>query len=129
MSQKRIGDQLIVMFDSGKEEAEEVNLARFYAQAPFPVMNLVIGLFCLAIGFVVFILQPEERKAIIFFWATLAFSSAIIISGGYHCLKDHSLSYIPGILSYLAYPFAPALLVHFSLTFFTRIKSKSLVFI
>ena len=34
MSQKRIGDRLTVLFDSGKEEVEEVNLARFYAQAP-----------------------------------------------------------------------------------------------
>jgi signal transduction histidine kinase len=129
MSQKRIRNQLIVLFDSGNGEVEEVRLPRLYAQAPFPVLNLVIGLFCLAIGFVVFILRPEEREAIIFFWASLAFSSAIIISGGYHCLKDNSLSYIPGILFYLAYPFAPALLVHFSLALFTRIKPKDLIFI
>jgi signal transduction histidine kinase len=129
MSQKRIAGRSTALFDSGDEEVREINLVRYYAQAPFPLVYLVIGLICFGIGVFVFIIRPEEKKALIFFWANLAFSSAIIISGGYHCLEDHSFSFIPGIFFFLAYPLAPALLLHFSLAFFSNIKRTTILLI
>lgn len=121
LSKKEIGEPLTFMLEmEGKIEKREAKLSPFYAQAPFPLIYLIIGLFCLVIGFFVFILRSEERKAQIFYWASLAFSSSLIISGGFYCLRDESLSYLPGLLYNIFYPLAPVLLLHFSLSFSQR---------
>lgn len=126
MSQKRIGENMTFLLEiEGKIERKEAKLIPFYSQALFPLIYLVIGLFCLAIGFLVFILRPEEGRAHIFYWTALAFSSSLIISGGFHCLRDESLSYLPGILFYIFYPVAPVLLLHFSLSFSQRMVKTS----
>lgn len=129
LSQRRMEGRMTVLFTRDMEEEREIKLVRFYSQAPFPLMYLIIGLFCLAIGFLVFILRSEERKAHIFYWASLALSSAVIINGGYYCLSAQGLSYVPGVLFYFAYPLAPVFLLHFSLTFFSEIKRKNLILI
>lgn len=126
MSQKRIGEYATFLLETeGKLEKKEVKLIPFYSQAPFPLIYLIIGLFCFTIGFLVFILRSEEGRARIFYWTALAFSFSLIISGGFYCLREESLSYIPEVLYNIFYPLCPALFLHFSLSFSQRISKRS----
>jgi two-component system NtrC family sensor kinase len=68
-------------------------------------------------AFVVFLLRPQEIRARIFYWASLSASCALIVNGGFYCLREEWLSYLPGILFYMFYPLIPTLILHFSLTF------------
>jgi hypothetical protein len=130
LSQKRMHGELTVLFSlEGEAGKKEVSLVRYYSQVPFPLIYLVIGLIGLILGFIVFLLRPKERQARIFYWASLSFCSAIIISGGFHCLGKSGYSYLPGILFYLLYPLAPACLLHFALSFRRRLDRKTLVII
>lgn len=132
LRQKKAGESLTFVIESdGKLEKIKAILVPFYAQAPLPLIYLIIGFCCLAIGFFVFILRSEESKARIFYWASLALSSALIINGGFYCLRKEAFSYLPGIVFNLFYPLAPALLLHFSLSFSERIgrASRFLIYI
>jgi len=124
MSQKTIGDWVILSLKiNDKIEEKEAQLIPYYSQMPFPFIYLLIGLISFGIGVVVFFLRAGDIRARIFYWGSLAFTSPIIISGGYQCLREGWLSYLPGVLFYLIYPLAPALLFHFSL-FFSRSQAK-----
>ena len=115
LSQKTIGEwATFSLMVNDKIEEKEAQLIPFYSRAPFPLIYLFIGLFCLVIGIVVFILRAEDVRARIFYWASLALASAIIISNGFYCLQKYWLSLLPGILYFILYPLAPALLLHFS---------------
>jgi signal transduction histidine kinase len=118
LSQKSIGElSTFSLRVNGKIEKREAEFVPYYSQAPFPLIYLFIGLFCLANGTLVFFLRREDARAVTFYWASLAFSSALIISGEFYCLRKDWLSYFPGILHLILYPLAPALLFHFSLLF------------
>ncbi len=124
MKQKTIGDWVILSLKvNEKIEEKEAQLISYYSQMPFPFIYLLIGLISFGIGVVVFFLRAGDIRARVFYWGSLAFTSPIIISGGYQCLREGWLSYLPGILFYLIYPLAPALLLHFSL-FFSRSQTK-----
>jgi signal transduction histidine kinase len=129
LSQKTIGDQAIFYLETeGKSVKREARFVPHYSRALFPFLYLVIGLFCLANGILVFLLRSEDVRARIFYWASLAFASIIIISGGFYCLRKDWLSYLPGILFYFSYPLALALLLHFFLRF-SRIRTRISKFI
>jgi signal transduction histidine kinase len=104
------------------------SLISYYSQYPFPIIYLIIGSFCFIMAFVVFILRPQELRARLFYWCALAFSFASIVNGGFFCLQDEWLSYLPGILFYIFYPLILALLLHFSLTF-VRLRTKTVFFL
>ena len=109
---------------------KEARIVSHYAQAPFPLIYLLIGFFCFIIGIVVFLLRAEDTRARIFYWVSFAFASPLIINGGFYCLRKDWLSYFPGVLNYILYPLAPALLLHFSL-FFSKSRvwmSKFLIY-
>ena len=130
LSEKRRQEESTVLYSrEALAEKKEIELVRYYSQVPFPLLYLVIGLIGLLIGFVVFLLKSKERQARIFYWASLSFCSAIIISGGFHCLGESMLSFLPGILFYLLYPLAPACLLHFSLSFYRRLGRRNLIII
>jgi len=101
----------------GKVEKKVLPVVPYYAGTAFPVIYFVIGLLCLVIGAGTFLLKPEDLKARLFYWLTLAFASALIISGDNYCLSRAWPTFIPCLLFILAYAFAPAFLLHFSLTF------------
>jgi len=129
LSQKKIGDRSIFYLEAeGEIEKKEAEFVPFYSQALFPLIYLIIGLFCFANGILVFLLRSEDVRARIFYWASFAFASIIIISGGFYCFRKDWLSYLPGILFYFSYPLALALLLHFSLHF-AKIKPKISKFI
>ena len=124
LSQKSIGDRSTFYLETeGKVEKKEARYVPYYSRILFPLIYFIIGLFCFANGILVFLLRSEDSRARIFYWASLAFASAIIISGGFYCLRKDWFSYIPGVLYYFSYPLAPALLLHFSLNF-SKIKLK-----
>jgi len=107
----------------GEIEKKQEHLIAFYSQAPFPLIYLVIGFFCIVMAIVVFLLRPQELRARLFYWCSMVFSFATIVNGGFYCLREEWLSYIPGILYYISYPLIFSLLLHFSLTFI-RLKIK-----
>ncbi|MBN1271532.1 MAG: HAMP domain-containing histidine kinase [Candidatus Aminicenantes bacterium] len=115
---KTIGEPIILHLKyDGKTEKKEARLMPYYSNAPFPLIYLFIGLFIMGIGVFVFFLKSEDTEARLFYWTTLVSASCIIISGGFWCLRNFWISYIPGSLFYILYPLAPALLMHFSLSF------------
>jgi signal transduction histidine kinase len=124
LSQKIIGEQSTFLIEiDGKIEIKEAKFVSYYSQSFFPLIYLLIGIFCFIIAIVVFLLRAEDARARIYYWASFAFAPAVIISGGFYCLREDWLSYIPGILYYFCYPLAPALLLHFSLSF-SKIRLK-----
>jgi signal transduction histidine kinase len=119
LSRRSAGDTVSVFLKTEDGTIrEQTKLIAFYSQAPFPFINLVIGFFLMLIAFVVLTLRPEDLRARLFYWGGLFFSSALIINGGFYCLRDEWISHIPGILFYVFYPLSAAVLLHFSLTFF-----------
>jgi signal transduction histidine kinase len=118
LSQKAVDEESVFYLEfNDKTEIKVAKFVPYYSQTPFPLIYLLIGVFCLAIGILVFFLRSEDAKARIFYWVSLAFSSSLIISGGFYCLRGHWFSYLPGILFNFFYPLSPALLLHFSLSF------------
>ena len=116
-SRKRAGERALfeVQTDKGIEKIQ-AELEKYYS-FPFPQIYLMIGFFLIILAFVVFLLRPQEIRARIFYWASLFVSCCLIVNGGFYCLTEDWLSYIPGILFYAFYPLIPALVLHFSLTF------------
>lgn len=117
--QKAIGDPTtFTLKRNGQTERLEAQMAAAFGPGPFQLLYyLLVGTFCLILGFAVFVLRPEDPQARIFYWASLTFSSIVLISGGYNGVRTGWLSYLPGSLYYFLYPLAPAALFHFSLSF------------
>ena len=119
LSQKAIGDQVTYELRTAKGvETVRTRLVRYYEAAP-PVF-LTIGILGFIIGFLVFFLRSRDRQARIFYYATLAFGPAVMISGDLYGCHAGGGSLLPGILFNFAYPLAPALLWRFCRTFTPR---------
>jgi len=124
LSQKTIGEQSTFLIEiDGKIEKKEAKFVYYYSQSFFPLIYLLIGIFSFIIAIVVFLFRAEDARARIYYWTSFAFASAVIISGGFYCLRKSWLSYIPGVLYYFCYPLAAALFLHFSLSF-SKIRLK-----
>ncbi|MHB8055991.1 MAG: hypothetical protein ACYDH3_12165 [Candidatus Aminicenantales bacterium] len=102
--------------DGGIEKQTRL-LAPYYARTIYPLIYLIIGLACIIIGFFTYILRPDDRKARIYYWLSLAFGSALIISGENYCVGRAWTTFLPSILFILGYAAAQPLLLHFSLSF------------
>jgi signal transduction histidine kinase len=93
------------------------NLVSFYSHTPYPLITLIIGIFLIILAFMVFLLRPQELRARIFYLVSLLLACAQTVNGGFYCVREAWLSYVPGILFFISYALVPALLLHFSLTF------------
>lgn len=123
LSKRSIGDTISVLIRfEGEPELLKTELQSFYAYAPVPVplINLLIGLFCAATGLLVFVRQPQSKKARVYYWGTLAFYLTLCVTEGFYVLGDQWFSYVPGVLYYLSYSFVPALFLHFSFQYTLR---------
>lgn len=130
LSQRAIGDKVQVLYETeGKDEHREIQLVAYHLQAPFLGIYLVIGLTCFVIGIAVIALRPHDIMAQIFFFAIVAFSSITIINQGFYNPQDSWLPILPGVLYFLMYPLAPALLLHFTLKLTKRHLKKNVFFI
>lgn len=130
ISQKSIGDKVEVLYETESDlEHREIQLVAYSSQAPFLGIYLVIGLTCFIIGMTVIFLRPHDIMAQIFFFAIVAFSSITIINQGFYNPQDSWLPILPGVLYYLMYPLAPALLLHFILKLTKRNLRKNVFFI
>lgn len=107
-------------------ETETFESVRFYSHTPYPLIFLFVGILCMGFGLFVFIFRPNEIRTRLFYWASLAFSSALVLHGGFYILQGYWMNYIPGIFYYITYSAAPALLLHFSLTFYSDEHKKSM---
>jgi signal transduction histidine kinase len=114
----KIGDPVEFVVDKdGREEVVRERLVPYYANGTFPVVYLLTGAFGFMIGLVVLVLRPEDRRARIFFWLCVAFSSAVMISGDWYGVQGQALFIIPGVAFFFAYALTPAFLFRFSLSF------------
>jgi signal transduction histidine kinase len=122
LSGKRIGQTVEVELARGeRREVIQAKLAPYYARDP--LVFLLIGAFAIVLGFLVFFLRSADRHARIFYCATLAFSTAVLVNGDVYGVHDRGLSLIPGVLFNFAYPLAPALLWRFNRAL-ARLKEK-----
>jgi signal transduction histidine kinase len=130
LSHKSIGDKVEVLYETDEGiRKSEVQLIAYYSQAPYFFIYLIIGLACFAIGIAVIFLCPDDVMAQIFFFAIVAFSSATIINQGFYSRNETWLSILTGVLYYLLYPLAPALLLHFTFKLTKRDLKKGVIFI
>jgi signal transduction histidine kinase len=116
LSRKSVGDE--VTYERRTSAGVETVRARLmpYYEVALPIF-LAIGVLGFLIGFLVYFLKWQDPQARIFYWATIAFSSAVIISGDLYGVRGGGLSLLPGVLLDFAYPLAPALLWRFTRTF------------
>jgi signal transduction histidine kinase len=117
----RIGDPIeFVVVKDGRELAATERLTVFYSQRRTPVIIFLTGAFGFLIGFAVFILRARDRRARLFFWLCMAFSSAVMISGEWYGVRGRALHLVPGVLFFFAYTLIPVILLKFALTFTDR---------
>jgi signal transduction histidine kinase len=90
----------------------------FYAETSFPLIYVLIGVFCFTIGGATFIMKRDDPKARLFYCLTHVFGAALIISGEYYGLHpERWATFLPSLLFILSYAFVPAILLHVSLNF------------
>ena len=99
-------------------------MAPFYAKGGMPVIFLLTGAFGFLIGFGVFLLRAEDRRARLFFWLCMAFSSAVMISGEWYGVQGRPERLVPGVLFFFAYTLTPVLLLKFVRTFTARERPR-----
>ena len=83
-------------------ETKSFEIVRFYSHTPYPLIFLFVGILCMATGLFVFIFRPNEIRIRLFYWCSLAFSSALILHGGFYILHGDWMNYIPGIFFYIS---------------------------
>ncbi len=117
----RIGDPIeFVVAGDGRATTVSEPLASFYGRGVSHFIFLLTGALGFLIGFGVFALRPEDRKARLFFWLCLAFSSAVMINGEWYGVQGRPLHLVPGVLFFFAYTLTPVILLRFCLTFTAR---------
>lgn len=122
----RVGDpvEFVVAAEDGRERTVREAMAPFYAKGGMPVIFLLTGAFGFLMGFGVFILRAEDRRARLFFWLCMAFSSAVMISGEWYGVQGRPVRLIPGALFFFAYTLTPVLLLKFVRTFTARERPR-----
>ncbi len=122
----RVGDpvEFVVTAADGRERTVREAMAPFYAKGGMPVIFLLTGAFGFLMGFGVFILRAEDRRARLFFWLCMAFSSAVMISGEWYGVQGRPVRLIPGALFFFAYTLTPVLLLKFVRTFTARERPR-----
>jgi signal transduction histidine kinase len=123
----RIGDliEFVVAAGDGREMTVRAPLASFYARRGYPIVFLVTGAFGFLIGFGVFVLRPDDRRARLFFWLSVAFSSAVMISGEWYGVQGRPLHLVPGVLFFFAYTLTPVILLKFVRAFAPRERLRA----
>ena len=117
----RIGDPIeFVVAKDGRQLAVTEPLVAFYGKSSAPVIFLLTSVFGFLMGFGVFVLRAEDRRARLFFWLCMAFSSAVMISGEWYGVQGRPLHLVPGVLFFFAYTLTPVILLKFVLTFTAR---------
>jgi signal transduction histidine kinase len=122
----RVGDpiEFVVASGDGREVSVREPLTAFYAKRGMPLVFLLTGAFGFLMGFGVFILRAEDRRARLFFWLCMAFSSAVMISGEWYGVQGRPLRLLPGALFFFAYTLTPVLLLKFVRTFTARERPR-----
>ncbi len=118
ISGKRVGDHVRLEFNGPNAEAtRSFPLIAYFEAVQFSNIHLIVMGLSSLIGFVVFVLKKEDVGARLLYWGILTFATAEVITGGFHCLDDTWLSYVPAVCFHICYALAPTILLHFSLTF------------
>ena len=122
----RVGDpiEFVVAAGDGREVTVREPLVAFYAKRGMPLVFLLTGAFGFLMGFGVFILRAEDRRARLFFWLCMAFSSAVMISGEWYGVQGRPERLLPGALFFFAYTLTPVLLLKFVRTFTDRERPR-----
>jgi len=117
----RIGDPIdFVVTKDGRELAATERLVPHHEKGGTPFIFLLTGVFGFLLGFGVFILRPGDRRAGVFYWLCMAFSSAVMISGEWYGVQGRPMRLVPGVLFFFAYTLTPVILLRFVRTFTAR---------
>ncbi len=121
LPRKAPGDpvELLIKTPQG-EELSRVTLLPMKDSFPYLVIYLLIGFFTAGIGFVCLLLRPDDVRTRFFYWLSLTFASALILTGGHRLITDAWPSYLPGAFFYVSYAFALPLMLLFFLSFSER---------
>jgi len=129
---KEIGDLAVFeMRDAdGTVRTITAPVVSYFAATPFPLLFLLIGLFCIAIGTATFVLKPADIRARLFYVLTLVFGAGQIISGEYYGLHPARwTTFLPSLFFILAYALVPAVLLDLALSFAPEPVRKRRAFI
>lgn len=129
---KEIGD--LVAFEvreaDGTLRTVTAPVVSYFAGSAFPLLFLLIGLFCIAIGTATFALKPADIRARLFYALTLVFGAGLIISGEYYGLHPGRwTTFLPSLVFILSYALVPAVLFDLALSFAPDPVRKRRVFL
>jgi signal transduction histidine kinase len=117
---KEIGDLAVfeIREANGARRTITAPVVSYFAASPFPLLYLLIGLFCIAIGTATYVLKPADLRARLFYALTLVFGAGQIISGEYYGLHpDRWTTFLPSLFFILAYALVPAVLLDLARSF------------
>jgi len=118
----RAGDTISARVQRGGRELEARLTLRHRNTWRYTIVNLILGLFIIAIGAWVFFNKSREQPARIFFGLAFSLGMAILISTARLPAGPQPWSYILPVLYWFVYPLFPAFFLHF-MTIFPREKS------
>ncbi len=116
------GDTVSVRAQRGGRELEARLVLRHRNTWRYTLVNLILGLFIIAIGAWVFFNKSHEQPARIFFGLGFSLGMAILISTARLPAGPQPWIYILPVLYWFIYPLFPAFFLHF-MTIFPREKS------
>ncbi|MDZ7364504.1 MAG: ATP-binding protein [candidate division KSB1 bacterium] len=116
------GDTISARVQRGGGELEVRLALRHRNTWRYTIVNLILGLFIIAIGAWVFFNKSHEQPARIFFGLAFSLGMAILISTARLPAGPRPWVYILPVLYWFVYPLFPAFFLHF-MTIFPREKS------
>jgi signal transduction histidine kinase len=116
------GDTILARLRRGDREHEVMLTLRHRNTWRYTLVNLILGLFIIAIGAWVFFNKSHEQPARIFFGLAFSLGMAILISTARLPAGPQPWVYILPVLYWFIYPLFPAFFLHF-MTIFPREKS------
>ena len=93
-----------------------VTLVKFYSDF-YIITAYLAGLLLILIGTFVILKKPDNKPARLLFWVNLITASIIIMTWGNHDNPPNVLDYVVHVIFSISYSLAPALFVHFTLSF------------
>lgn len=124
---KNIGDTVNLTFEHNQKiKTASFILAPFYSNL-YLILQLLSGLSCLFIGWLVYQKKKQVKEARIFYYMMIFAATIILLTWGNYTIEPYGIGLAVRILFSAAYVFAPATFLYFTLTFpveITRLRLK-----
>jgi signal transduction histidine kinase len=115
---KTRNDSVAIMVSrQGQTSTVSIKPRENWYSRPYLIINFIIGLCLWGIGTWVVLYRPEDKPARLFFLLTLSLTILVMVGTARLPAGTSSWNYFLPAFYYLVYPFFPALLLHFLLSF------------